>query len=277
MANFGESQAFPRGIKNLLILTILIFFGTLAFESRNVDVTGWLGLHLPGSPQWGPWQYLTSIFMHGNFSHLFFNMFALYMFGRVLEQVWGTGRFIAYYLICGIGAGLICNLVSWFEYHSILAPCAAFMSDKTPDMFFDVVQRLSDNYYNRDALFSFIDTWRANVNNIGCINEATQFVTSVQTQYQHLYDYSTTIGASGAIFGLLLAFGVLFPNTAIFFLFIPIPIKAKYFVIIYAVIELIAGVQRVPGDNIAHFAHLGGMLIGFIMLKIWHMRRSDYY
>ena len=273
----GFFSIMPNGVRQLLMINVALFFITMLMRMTGINLNEWLGLHLVESTMWQPWQYITSMFMHGGFAHLFFNMFALFMFGRILEQVWGTKRFVIYYMICGLGAGLLHNFVSWFELNKVLAPCEEFAISATPDVLYNIAKHLGEGLFKKDVIFGFIDQWQADPTNSVYIAQATQMVDTIKDTYTGIVENTTTVGASGAVFGILLAFGMLFPNTEMYIMFLPNPIKAKYFVAIYAFIELFAGVQQIPGDNVAHFAHLGGMLIGFIMLKIWRMHRNRFY
>lgn len=273
----GFISSMPPGVRQLLTINVVMFFLTIIVRSTGVNLNQWLGLHLVGSQMWGPWQYITSMFMHGGFGHLFFNMFALFMFGRVLEQVWGTKRFIMYYMICGLGAGMLHNFVSWYEFNKVLEPCREFAMNASPEALYDVAKHLGDGLFKKDVIFGFIDQWQAEPGNSLYLAQAKSMVSEIESTYNTIVENTTTIGASGAVFGILLAFGMLFPNTEMYIMFLPIPIKAKYFVAIYAFIELFAGVQQIPGDNVAHFAHLGGMIVGFVLLKIWKMRRNSFY
>ncbi len=219
-----ESSYSPRGfsflppvVKNLLIINVLFYLADLTLSWRGIDLARWLGLHYITASDFHFWQFITYMFMHGNFSHLFFNMFALWMFGYALENYWGGKRFLAYYLITGIGAALCQTGVLAWEIH-------AMSMTYTPEI---VSQHIN------------------------------QFV---------------TIGASGAVFGILLAFGMCFPNTPIFLYFL-IPIKAKWFVLIYGVIELFAGIGG-TADGVAHFAHVGGMIFGFFLIRYWKKHGS---
>ncbi|MBF25463.1 MAG: rhomboid family intramembrane serine protease [Flavobacteriales bacterium] len=201
----------PPIVKNLLIINGLLFLATITLMSQGINLKSILGLHHWQSPDFETWQIISHMFMHGDFTHLFFNMFAVWMFGAQLENLWGSKRFLNYYLMTGLGAAILhFSIFHFFELPS----------------------------YNND------------IQNILIIKH-------------------TVLGASGCLFGLLIAFGLLFPNTLLFFLFIPFPIKAKYFVIIYGIAELYYGLQNNPNDNIAHFAHLGGMLFGFLIIKYW--------
>ena len=216
----------PVVVKNLLIINGIMFLADIVIARFGIDLGNILGLHFFMASDFRPWQLLTYMFMHGNFSHLFFNMFALWMFGNTLENIWGTKRFLVYYLLCGLGAGLIQEGVQYIEYITSL---------------------------------SHYDT----VNMGGAIIPMSQYL-----------NYMTTVGASGAIYGLLLAFGMMFPNSMIYLYFF-VPIKAKWFVIGYAVIELLNGLGA-SGDHVAHFAHLGGMLVGLIIILIWKKQGRLY-
>ena len=222
--------------KNLLIINVLLWLATFATQRFGIDLYKYLGLHFVTATDFNPVQFVTHIFMHatydhyGNivFFHIFFNMFALFMFGSVLEQVWGPKRYLIYYFVAGIGAGLIQEIAWYIDLRELLA--------------------LPDNTM---------------------INVGNGMVVTKEV----LLNKAITVGASGAVFGILLAFGMLFPNTPLYIMFIPIPIKAKYAVIGYGVLELVLGAANFSWDNIAHFAHLGGMLFGFFL--VWYWRRKD--
>ncbi|HTA61496.1 MAG TPA: rhomboid family intramembrane serine protease [Bacteroidia bacterium] len=209
MNNF---QSLPTITKNILIINIILFASTWLLKAKGLDLTNVLGLHYPTAPDFRPYQFITYMFMHGNIMHIFFNMYAVFMFGAILENVWGPKRFLFYYIFTGLGAAIIQLLVYYYQY----------------------------NGYSGEQLNPLI-----------------------------------VIGASGSLFGLLIAFGMLFPNSELMLMFIPIPIKAKYFVAGYGLIELFSGINSNPMDDVAHFAHLGGMLFGFILLLIWRVRKIN--
>lgn len=215
----------PAVTKNLLIINALCFFGAIVGERYGINVNNWLGLHFFLAPDFNPAQLITYMFMHANFQHIFFNMFAVWMFGRVLEQVWGPKRFLFYYILCGIGAGLIQESVQYMEY---VVNFSQYLESGT----------------EAESIFvtEFLNRW-------------------------------ITVGASGAVYAILLAFGMLFPNSQMFVFPIPMPIKAKYFVIGYAVLELFLGLSG--GDGVAHFAHLGGMLFGLILILYWRKKNGS--
>ena len=227
----------PTVTKNLLAINVLMFLALLVAEKQGVDLNSVLGLHLFASEGFQPYQLVTYMFMHASVTHLFFNMFALYMFGRTLEYMWGAKRFLVYYLVAGIGAALVQEAIGMVRYHEALDGMSPL----------DVELVLSRGF---DAL-----------------REGKNFV-NPQLAHLNVVLNSTTVGASGAIYAILLGFGMLFPEESMFVFPVPFPIKAKYFVMGYVVIELYLGVSG-SADGVAHFAHLGGMLFGFILILFW--------
>lgn len=227
----------PTVTKNLLAINVLMFLALLVAEKQGVDLNSVLGLHLFASEGFQPYQLVTYMFMHASVTHLFFNMFALYMFGRTLEYMWGAKRFLVYYLVAGIGAALVQEAIGMVRYHEALDGMSPL----------DVELVLSRGF---DAL-----------------REGKNFV-NPQLAHLNVVLNSTTVGASGAIYAILLGFGMLFPEERMFVFPVPFPIKAKYFVMGYVLIELYLGVSG-SADGVAHFAHLGGMLFGFILIFFW--------
>jgi len=247
--NFGGGNPLsrlPEVVKNLLIINVLMLLAMFVTYKANIDLTDYLGLHHWSSDLFKPHQLITYMFMHGGFAHLFFNMFALYMFGQVLEQVWGAKKFLIYYLITGVGAGVIQLIVTELRIQAIV-------SDIDPSLYEMVIDQ-----------------------GLKAINQGKNFIDDTARELNNLINIST-VGASGAVFGILLAFGMLFPNTQLMLIIPPIPMKAKYFVIIYGAIELYLGISNNPADNVAHFAHLGGMLFGYILIKYWKTNRNTFY
>lgn len=266
----------PPVVKNLLIINVILLIATWALKSIGIDLTRVLALFYVESEYFSPYQYITHMFMHGGFAHLFFNMFALWMFGRVLESVWGSKKFLLYYFVTGLGAAALHTFVNWINLSSLQESATAFLNTPSVDQFMIFIQEYFpdvDRYFKNFNYIEFINQWEAHPENTHFIETAQQVVRDLVTFKINI----PTVGASGAVFGVLLAFGMLFPNTQLMLLFPPIPIKAKYFVIGYGLIELYAGVMQQPGDNIAHFAHLGGMLFGFILIKYWNSQRSNFY
>ena len=212
----------PNVTRDLLLVNILAYVAQWIFETSGVSLAEFGGLHFFMASHFHVWQFVTYMFLHGGFMHLFFNMFALWMFGCVIERVWGSGKFLFYYIFCGIGAGLCQELVQWAEFY------VEVQSQFPGTSFADAIAIMG----------------RSNLNG------------------------ALTIGASGAVYAILLAFGMTFPEERIFIFPLPVPIKAKWFVCIYVAIELFSALSAV-GDGIAHMAHLGGMLFGFMLITYW--------
>lgn len=223
-------------VKNLLIINVIFFFATWLFQQQGIALEQYLAVFYFDSPNFKIWQPITYMFMHGNLTHIFFNMFALYSFGSILEAHWGAKRFINFYLITGLGALALQWGVQAFEVYQLTGSSVHDLATLT-------VQNESD----------------------------------LRT-LQQIY-FGRMVGASGAIFGLLVAFGMLYPNLEMYIMFIPVPVKAKYIVPVYIVLELVLGFSKIEGDSVAHFAHLGGALIGYILVKLWRNKTTyfDYY
>jgi membrane associated rhomboid family serine protease len=235
-------------VNNLIIINLLVWLGTLAFP----QYASFLSMHYWASDNFNLVQLVTYMFMHGSFSHLFFNMFAVYMFGVVIERVWGSKKFLLFYLVTGIGAAIIQQLVWTWEYQPVLSVL---------------------NSGNINALTSIEPVLRKWFR-FGNIEHLTS---------KHMIDMANsianapqTVGASGAVFGILLAFGWLFPEVKMMLLFFPVPIKARIFVMLYAIAELFLGVANFSADNVAHFAHLGGMIFGAILILYWKKKGKLY-
>ena len=221
----------PTMTKNLLVVNVLAFIATFVLERSGIDLTRLFGLHFFLASEFHIYQFITYMFLHGGFTHILFNMFALWMFGSVIERVWGPKKFLFYYIVCGVGAGFIQELVQYANYS--MEGLAAYQYVSAGG-----VQMTTDAYINM---------W-------------------------------TTIGASGAVYGILLAFGMIFPNERLFIIPFPFPIKAKWLIMGYIAIELFSAMSG-PGDGIAHMAHLGGMLFGLLLIRYWqkHPDSSQRY
>lgn len=228
----GRFQILPAIVKNLLIINVLVFLAQNVFDDAlGFSITDVFALHTWQSDLFQPWQFITHLFMHGSVGHIFGNMLALWMFGSVLENLWGPKRFLTFYLVCGLGAALCHMIVLYFENHQLLEQYNALSYAAQQEYRIPVFRRLDE----------------------------------------------ATLGASGAVFGCLAAFGFLFPNTYIYLYFF-VPIKAKWFVIMYAAFELVGAIQNSAGDNVAHIAHLGGALVGFILVYFWNKNnRRNFY
>jgi membrane associated rhomboid family serine protease len=276
MSNFGTGglTGTPPVVKNLLIINFLIFFLTyVVFGANEKEITNLFALHYFRSDYFHWWQFITHMFMHAGLNqldHILFNMFGLWMFGRVLEEVWGGKRFLIYYMVTGIGAALFYTFINYLSFSGIETAITAFANTPSPDLYDSIVHKYFGTVYS--ANIDFINNWRSNTGNPEFANIA---ISNLKEGYLSLIS-TPTVGASGAIFGILLGFGMLFPNTPLYLFFIPIPIKAKYVVIGYGAIELFSGLTQ-TNSNIAHFAHLGGMLFGFILIKYWNTKRNTFY
>lgn len=270
-----RSGSLPPVVKNLLIINAIFFIATKMLQTVGVDLVRILGLHYFDSEYFRIFQPITHMFMHGGLTHLAFNMYALWLFGRVLEGVWGSKRFLIYYAVTGIGAAALHSFVNWLEIMPIQRMVEAFANTPTPELFSEFINRFDGSIgrmFDINQVVALSDQWLNSPENTQLEAAAVQFSERFLNALMNI----PTVGASGAVFGLLLAFGMLFPNTQIFLMFIPVPIKAKYFVMGYGLFELIAGITN-TGGNIAHFAHLGGMLFGYLLLKQWKQDRSNFY
>lgn len=272
----GRFQVLPTIVKNLLIINVIMVLLQLLLASTfHVNLQTYLGLHYWRSDYFKPWQLLTHMFMHGSpfdfqatVLHLFSNMFALWMFGSVLENLWGPKRFLTFYLICGLGAALCYMGTLAVQYEPLYKSFQAFKASPTLDHFLQFVNQ--NGFKGNDA---FKNAWSNDPGNMGYPAEA---IRGLSKEISTTFD-APMVGASGAVFGVLFAFGYLFPNTLLYFYFF-IPIKAKWFIAFYALFELYAGIRNSADDNVAHFAHLGGMLFAFVLLKIWNSRyRQRFY
>jgi len=228
----------PPAVKVLLAINI----GMFLLASVKPELTQALGLYFFKSELFRPYQIVTHMFMHGGFMHILFNMYALWLFGQVIERVWGTKKFFIYYFVTGFGAVVLHSLVEYIRFKGFI--------DGVPTEYVNLALS-GKSSFNAPIIY-----------------------------HQKLSEIMKlalipTVGASGAIFGLLLAFGMLYPNTKLYLMFIPVPIKAKYFVIGYGILELGLGLNNATSDNVAHFAHLGGMLFGFILIKIWQKKKNS--
>ncbi|MBD1365650.1 rhomboid family intramembrane serine protease [Mucilaginibacter sp. ZT4R22] len=228
-------------VKNLIIINVLVYIAMFALR-QFVDLGALFSAYYIGSPLFKPWQIITYMFMHSpiDFKHILFNMIALFMFGPILEGTLGSKKFFNLYFLSGIGGYLLNMLV-----HAI--------------QIYNIVGAFTISHPELDASYFAFG--------------------GGQAQAEHLYALynGSMVGASGAIFGMLVAFGMLFPNMEMMILFIPVPIKAKYVVIGYIALELFSGFKGFAGDPVAHFAHLGGALFGFILIKIWGLKSTNNY
>jgi membrane associated rhomboid family serine protease len=269
-------------------------FAQYVLGKMGIDLSDYLGLHYWKSHYFHSWQFITHMFMHGSYDdvnltvmHLFSNMFALWMFGSILENVWGPKRFLIFYMICGVGAAIMHMMVVGYEFHSLESAYATYQQNPTLDQYMLFLKQHIPSVSNNGQLrlYQLQELWKNTPSSTELSNMSVTMIDkyfygfSNPQNHMHIkgiFD-EATVGASGAVFGILFAFGYLFPNTLLYIYFL-VPIKAKYVVAVYALFELYAGIQNSAGDNVAHFAHLGGMLVAFIILKIWgRTNRSHFY
>ncbi|MEJ6981848.1 rhomboid family intramembrane serine protease [Pedobacter sp. P351] len=235
----------PPVVKNLLIINVIFFIAMQLFSGNgSYPLVRYLAVYYFDSPTFRVWQVITYMFMHSPTSlmHILFNMFALFSFGPVLEYTFGSKRFLNFYLITGLGALVLQMIVQAIEVYGI-----------------------TGSIINPNAVTVDYATNMVSLNIQGLSQEDGQKLMGLYT--------SPMLGASGAIFGVLIAFGMLFPNAELILLFIPVPVKAKYLIPCYILLELFLGVKQFSGDSVAHFAHLGGALFGFLLIKYWGIRR----
>ncbi|MBA3664915.1 MAG: rhomboid family intramembrane serine protease [Bacteroidetes bacterium] len=229
----------PPVTKNIIIINVILFVFTFVFQQMNINLTDYLGLHHHLAPAFKPHQFVTYIFMHASFQHLLFNMIGVYMFGQVLEQQWGPKRYLVFYIVTGLGAAVAQYLIMNYEISGWLEMANQQINEAT-----DPTDRAS------------------------LINQKYVQINSL--------DHHVIVGASGSLFGLLGAFGMLFPNQMLYIYFL-FPVKAKWMVIAYGALELFSGLSNDPTDNVAHFAHLGGLFVGVILVLLWKKNKTHSY
>ena len=270
MTEFRPSrfEILPIIVKNLLIINGLFYLAQVTFSKGAVPIFSFedtLALHAWQSDLFKPWQLITHMFLHGDFYHILGNMFALWMFGSILENVWGAKRFLTFYLICGLGAALIHLLFLSYELTPIMKDYALVLQQQNdPVAFVDAMASFGRKYnmgFNEEALV-FLKADPSNT-------LMTDKVLEVVTTYYNNRINTATLGASGAVFGILAAFVYLFPNTYIYLYFL-VPVKAKWLGLLYFSYELFFALQNSAGDNVARWAHIGGAIVGLLIVITWN-------
>ena len=234
-------------IKHLIIINVIMYF---APQFLNLDLTNIFALHFPQNEHFGVWQYITHAFMHGGTMHLLFNMYALWAFGTPLEQMWGRNKFLFFYFSAGIGAGLIYTLVNYYQFNGIYEQLVTLGISPS-----EIQNVLNTGQYNDDII---------------TLSNRTM------SEFYSLY-HTPAVGASGAVYGILVAFGLTFPDAKLALIFFPVPIAAKYFIPLMIASDLFFGVTKYSIGNVAHFAHIGGALIGFIIAWYWKKKQFKPY
>ncbi|MEC8257459.1 MAG: rhomboid family intramembrane serine protease [Bacteroidota bacterium] len=239
-------RSLPDIVKQLIIINVLFFLGSMSLGNAAYDL---LALHYPQNPKFGPWQVLTHMFMHGSINHILFNMFGLWMFGGTLAKMWGSNKFLFFYLSTGLGAAALQLVINYFQISTVAGQLVEAGYSATV-----LTETLQSGQYNT--------AW----SNVISQAELSQLLTSFNM---------SMVGASGALYGILVAFAFLFPNTELMIIFLPIPIKAKYFVPILLASDLFFGFSSYSLGPIAHFAHLGGAVTGYIMMWYWKKQQFN--
>ena len=257
-------------VKNLLIVNVLMFaVPALILQDHNLFVN-LFGLKYLFASSFLPTQLLTYSLIHASWSHLFSNMLGLLVFGPILEMRLGPKRFVIFYFATAVGAGIIYSLIHLAEVYPFIQAANEFLASPNPDLFARVLAE-SPGLLSERTL-AFVQDYGRNPANPLYIQEASGAVRDLISFREN----SPMVGASGAVYGVMLGFGYLFPNLRMMLLFPPIPVQAKYLIAFYAVAALYYAVEKVPGDNVAHYAHLGGMLVGWIILRIWKMQAQRF-
>jgi len=239
-------RSLPEIVKQLIIINILFFLGSMRLENTAYDL---LALHYPQNPKFAPWQVVTHMFMHGSINHILFNMFGLWMFGGTLAQMWGRNKFLFFYLSTGLGAAALQLGINYFQISTVMGQLVEAGYSATA-----LTETLQSGQYNT--------AWSNDISQ----TQLSQLLTSFNM---------SMVGASGALYGILVAFAFLFPNTELMIIFLPIPIKAKYFVPILLASDLFFGFSSYSLGPIAHFAHLGGAVTGYIMMWYWKKQQFN--
>jgi membrane associated rhomboid family serine protease len=255
-------------VKNLLLITIGIFVIT---SFALPQLKSWFALYYIHSDRFEPFQFLTYMFMHADFWHLFSNMLGLFIFGPLLEQFLGGKKLLVLWLVCGIGSGILYSGYTYYRMNQLDTQVERYFEDPSPDEFNRFVSK--NRHMFNPAIYDFIDDYSRNPENERYINSAKNTLVRVRNNVANI----PMVGASGALFGVLIAFGMLFPNTELFLLFPPMPVKAKYLVLFYGLYTVYNILINNPTDNVAHFAHLSGLVIGFILVTYWKQSRNNFY
>ena len=272
---------FTPVVKNLLILNIAFYVVVFLDQQLGLSAYGnpggylglseMLSLHYPESPQFLPVQLVTHFFMHGSLMHIFFNMFALSMFGPPLESMWGPKKFLFFYFACAFGSAALHMGYTWWEMSQLQDMIAAYTANPSIEIFDKYFAGTPLENYRMDdgsSVSSVLNEIRSSISG-GDLKVASDEGSSIMREWYELKRDIPMVGASGAVYGLLLAFGMYFPDYKLMLIFLPVPIKARYFIPVLILVEIFLGFQKYSWDNIAHFAHLGGALIGFLLIIYW--------
>lgn len=255
-------------VQNLLLANVVLF---LVSAFIFPQLSEWFALYYIHSPYFKPFQFLTYMFMHADFWHLFSNMFGLLIFGPLLEQFLGPKKLLTLWMVCGIGSGILYSGYTAYRMNDLEAKVAVFQSNPDPETFNRLV--VENRGFFQRSVFDFVDDYSRNPEDPQKISQAKQTLDAIVDIQGNV----PMVGASGALFGILIAFAMLFPNTQLFLLFPPMPVKAKYLVLFYSLYTIYNVLVNNPLDNVAHFAHLSGLVIGGILVYRWKKDRNSFY
>jgi membrane associated rhomboid family serine protease len=270
MTEFRPSrfEILPLIIKNLLIINVLFFLAQKTIGLQGMfNMNDFLALHHVKSPLFKPWQLVTHMFLHGNLMHLIGNMFALWMFGSVLENLWGPKRFLTFYFICGIGAALLHLAFLWYDFNPLLQDFMQLKQRPSPEL----IGAFYQNYglFQDATATNLVNNYLREPSNTLYLDQALSYISDITYRFIS----TPTLGASGAVFGVLAAFVYLFPNTYIYLYFF-VPVKAKWIGLVYFGIEIYYAIENSAGDNVARWAHIGGAIVGFILVLTWNSKNK---
>lgn len=259
-------------VKNLLFINIGI---AVVQALMRIDLGPYFGLHFILAEEFRPYQFVTYMFLHSTQSmmHIFGNMFALFIFGPLLEQFLGAKKFLILYMVTGVGAGFFYTAVNYVEVQQVRRDVETYINNPNSQDFNRLLIDYGDGIDLNPQIYEFVDRYSRNENSQQYKDESLYYARGLYEYYGRF----NMVGASGAVFGILAAFALFFPNTELFLLFLPFPIKAKYLVGAYILFEVFAELQQAPGDNVAHLAHIGGALIAFFLVRVWKQGRNNFY
>lgn len=255
-------------VRALIAINVIIFVVQSINQVYDLQIVSLFGLHYFTSERFYPFQLVSYMFVHGGFSHIFGNMLSLFIFGPILEHIWGQKRFLIFYFVTGVGAGLLYMLLKYYDYSTLEAATQTYIANPNLISFKNFIHQFYPEGIPSDVFHTFVPE-------TGDITLSESVLIAKESLRSVLN--TPTIGASGAIFGIMGAFGMLFPNTELMLMFFPFPVKAKYLISAYVLYEVYAGIQKMPGDNVAHFAHVGGIIFAFILIKLWKNQRNNFY
>jgi membrane associated rhomboid family serine protease len=257
-------------VRAIIVINVIVFIVQSINPQYDSMIDSLFGLHYFTSEKFNPIQLVTYMFVHGGINHIFSNMLGLFFLGPTLERLWGEKRFLIFYFVTGVGAGVFYMALKYYDIHPLEALANNFLLNPEGNNFVAFVNKLYSN------LGVVGNPLKVESNLVIATDQISEYKIAIEKFLKDVVD-TPMVGASGAGFGIMAAFGLLFPNTEFMLFPFPFPVKAKYFVTFYALYEIYAGIKRMPGDNIAHFAHIGGMIFAFILIKMWGSKRDNFY